>query len=133
MPVPNDVSPFYRPCLVLAHGDPSSAADLCRRFRRAGWDVYQTHGGPEARRLVRMLDADLAILEANLTGESGFLTCAKLIRERTGARVVLVSEDVGPRSQALAGFVGAAELVRLRDCLPAQVKSSGLPPMSAAG
>jgi DNA-binding response OmpR family regulator len=133
MPVTNDFGLGHRPCMVLASGDPVCTADLCRRFRRQGWDVYPTHGGPEARRLARMLDADLVILDADLPGESGFLTCAKLIRERTSGQVVLVCEDDSPHNRALAVFVGAVDLVRPRDCLPALLKSAGPPPMSAAG
>jgi DNA-binding response OmpR family regulator len=132
MPVTNETGLRHRPCLVLAHADPVCTADLCRRFRRQGWDVYPTHGGPEARRLARMLDADLVILEADLPDESGYLTCAKLIQERPGRTVVLVSEDPSSRNGERAVFVGAAGLVRPQDCLPAQYGGSGLPPLSAA-
>jgi ActR/RegA family two-component response regulator len=93
------------PCLVLGGFDGSVA----RSFRRRGWDVYQTKSGPEARRLARMVSADLIVLDTFLPEESGWLTCEKLTREIPGARVVLVDPD--PRRAALAEFVGAAALV----------------------
>ena len=111
MPVANDFGVHHRPCLVLAHTDAVYAADACRRFRRLGWDVYLTQGGPEARRLARMLEADLVVLDVDLHGESGFLTCAKLTRERPGGKVVLVCEDADPRIGQMAVFVGAAAVV----------------------
>ena len=42
-----------------------------------------------------MLEPELVVLEADLQGESGWLTCAKLTRERPGCKVVLVSEYCG--------------------------------------
>ena len=46
------------PCLVLAGFDGAVA----REFRRRGWDVYPARTGPEARRLARMVQADLVVL-----------------------------------------------------------------------
>jgi DNA-binding response OmpR family regulator len=132
MPATNEPSHCYRPCLVLAHNDAIYAAETCRRFRRAGWDVYQTHGGPEARRLARMLEANLVVLDANLDGESGFLTCAKLTQERPGSKVILVSEDAGQNNCSMAVFAGAAALVRRGDCLLTLVSASAQGPMPAA-
>jgi DNA-binding response OmpR family regulator len=122
-----------RPCLVLALADAASAAETGRRFRRSGWDVYPTPAGPDARRLCRLLEADLVVLDADLGGESGFLTCAKLTRERPACRVVLVSDDVGARASGLAHFVGAAALVRPQDCLPSLAPATGLPTLPLAG
>src|SRR5262249_42925551 len=95
----------YRPCLVLAHADLGYAADACRRFRRLGWDVYQAHAGAEVRRLAHLLEPDLVVLDANLAGESGWLTCAKLTRERPATRVVLI-DDGEHGDQDRAAFVG---------------------------
>lgn len=102
-----------RPCLVLAHPMPEYQTLLAHEFRRRGWDVYLAHSGPEARHLIRMLNADVAILHADLREESGWLTCDKLTREQPLARVILVSEKTSRRSQELAVFVGASALV---DC-----------------
>ena len=102
----------YRPCLVLADPDPAYASATARSFRRLGWDVYEARLSPEVRRLARMLEADLILLGADLPGESGWLTCAKLVRERPQARVILVDDPAGPRDLHLAAFVGAKALVR---------------------
>ena len=99
------------PCLVLAHRHPESQAVLARGFRRLGWDVYQAGSGPEARRLVRMLAADMVILHVDLPEESGWLTCDKLIREQPSVSVILVGDDLSPRNRELANFVGASALV----------------------
>ena len=93
------------PCLVLAGFD----AAVARAFRRRGWDVYPVNSGPEARRLARMVQADLVVLDTFLPDESGWLTCEKLTGEMPGLRVVLVDQD--PRRAELAELVGAAALV----------------------
>jgi ActR/RegA family two-component response regulator len=105
----------YRPCLVLAHTDAAYAAMSSRAFRRRGWDVYNAQTGPEARRLARMLDADLVVLDTALPGESGWLTCEKLTAELPGTRVVLVAPEAGGWEQRFAEFVGAAAVLRRGD------------------
>ncbi len=112
----DSVSP---PCLILAHPDREYEAAIARGFRRLGWDVYLAQSGPEVRRLVRMMDADVVILDADLPEESGWLTCDKLTREQPLAKVVLVSDNLSPRNQELATFVGASALVRYGDGLTA--------------
>lgn len=99
------------PCLILAHSDAAYEVLLARGFRRLGWDVYLARSGPEARRLVRMLEADVVILDADLPEESGWLTCDKLTREQPLTRVILVSDNLSPRNRELAVFVGAGALV----------------------
>ena len=94
-----------RPCLVLAGFD----GTIARAFRRCGWDVYLAVTGPEARRLARMVEADLVVLRTQLPEESGWLTCDKLTGELPSLRVVLVDPD--PRSASLAEMVGAAAVV----------------------
>ncbi len=104
-----------RPCLVLAHGDPAFAAPAERSFRRQGWDVYPAASGPQARRLARMLEADLVVLDAELPGESGWLTCDKLTREFPLLKVLLVINQPDPAAEALARFVGASALTNRAD------------------
>ncbi|MGL4552525.1 MAG: hypothetical protein ACRC33_15235 [Gemmataceae bacterium] len=99
-----------RPCLVLAHRDAGTREQIARRYRRAGWDVYAAAGGAELRRLAGLLDADLVVLDLALDGGSGWLTCAKLRRERPAASVLLVGDET-PRNLRLAWTVGAG-LVR---------------------
>jgi DNA-binding response OmpR family regulator len=121
----------YRPCVVLAHTDPAWTADTARRLRKLGWDVYRSGAGPEVRRLARLLEPEVVVLDAGLLEESGWLTCAKLTNERPGSRVVLVGET-STRNQELADFVGACVLVRRDDSLAAIVAQRS-PPSAAAG
>jgi CheY-like chemotaxis protein len=107
----NETKLVSSPCLVVAHPLPESQAILARGFRRLGWDVYLAQSGSEARRLARMLEADMVILHVDLPEESGWLTCDKLTRESPLACVVLVSDNLNSRNQELAGFVGASALV----------------------
>src|SRR5947209_7431231 len=89
----------FRPCLVLAHSDDAYAARVARSFRRLGWDVYPARSGPEARRLTRLVGANRVLLDTDLPGESGWLTCAKLTQQLPGVRVVLVSPDRPPQGE----------------------------------
>jgi CheY-like chemotaxis protein len=114
---------FGRPCLILTHGNPQYLADTCKFFRRQGWDVYEAQSGPETRRLARMLEPDLVVLEADLAEESGWLTCAKLTGERPGSKVVLISDDVDQHNRGMAAFVGAATLLRRQDSLASLLKT----------
>jgi DNA-binding response OmpR family regulator len=107
----NETNVVCSPCLVLAHPHPNAQAVLARGFRRLGWDVYLAHSGPEARRLARMLTADMVVLHVDLPEESGWLTCDKLIREQPSVSVILVGDDLSPRHRNLAEFVGASALV----------------------
>jgi DNA-binding response OmpR family regulator len=101
----------FHPCLILAHGDPVYAASACRAFRRLGWDVYLARTGPEVRRLARMLEPDLVVLDAELPEETGWLTCDKLTHEAPRAKVVLVDDIPDAQREQFAAFVGAAALV----------------------
>lgn len=107
----NETNIVCSPCLVLAHPHPDEQAVLARGFRRLGWDVYLANSGTEARRLARMLAADMVVLHVDLPEESGWLTCDKLIREQPSASVILVGDDLTPRNRDLARFVGASALV----------------------
>lgn len=109
----------FRPCLILAHADPAYAALVVRAFRRHGWDVYPAENGPEVRRLARMLEPQLVVLQTDLPEESGWLTCDKLTDERPDCQVVLVSAEPTPSRSAFASFVGAAALVDRRDGMAA--------------
>lgn len=107
----NETNVECSPCLILAHPHAGPQALLARGFRRLGWDVYLARSGPEARRLAQLLAADMVILHVDLPEESGWLTCDKLVREQPLTSVVLISDDLSPRNQDLAGFVGARALV----------------------
>ena len=105
------------PCLIVAHGDSAYEAAIARGFRRLGWDVYVARSGPEVRRLVPLLEADVVILDAELPQESGWLTCEKLTAEHPLVQVVLITGEPGPLNQQFAAFVGASALIRRSDGL----------------
>jgi hypothetical protein len=115
------------PCLVLGGFD----SVTIRAFRRSGWDVYTARTGPEARRLARMMEADLVVLDTGIGEESGWLTCEKLTREVPGVRVVLVDREPDSVGADLAEFVGAAALIDL-DGLGTLAKSEPAEALAAA-
>ena len=123
----------FRPCLILAHADPAYADAVVRAFRRLGWDVYTARSGPEVRRLARMLQPQLVVLQADLPQESGWLTCGKLTGEIPTCKVVLVALDAAPTQAAFAAFVGAAALVDRQDGVAALLAQARKPALPAAG
>jgi DNA-binding response OmpR family regulator len=123
------VESAYRPCVVLARSDAKRASESGRRLRRLGWDVYQAKAGTEARRLARMLDPELVVLDAEMDDESGWLTCAKLSRERPGGRIVLLG-DASARNVERARFVGASAILPCEDSLDSLV-AQGVTPRAA--
>ncbi len=129
MPALSSLTIRCSPCLVLAAFDAGAA----RAFRRHGWDVYPARNGPEARRLARMVEADLVVLDTQLPLESGWLICEKLTREMPGVRVVLVDPEPDLQRAAQAEFVGASELVGRRDGLNRLLKRLAAQTLPAAG
>ena len=123
----------YRPCLILAHADPVYAELTCRSFRRRGWDVYRAGTGPEARRLARMMQPELVLLDTDLPEESGWLTCDKLIREQPHARVILVGTATAPQDEQFAAFVGACALVNRAGSMTLLLEDACGAPLPAAG
>ena len=122
-----------RPCVLVAHADAGYAAVAARAFRRLGWDDYVAGTGPEVRRLARMLDAAVVVLDVDLAGESGWLTCDKLRRERPHTRVILVGRQPTPLEHRLAAFAGACGLVAQTDgvaALLAALDGTALPAAS---
>ena len=113
----------YRPCVVLAQ---SGEGATPTRLRRLGWDVYQAGEGPEARRLAKMLEPELVVIDVKLDDESGWLTCAKLAQERPAQRIILLGE-AGERSQKMAEFVGASAIVPCDDTLATLVAQADRP------
>jgi len=98
--------------VVVALGEGAHARAIEEALRQGGWDVQVAASDIDARRLVHRLRPTAVILETDpRQGESGWLTCKKLLMDRPGLRVVLVSPDPTDRERRLAQFVGAADLV----------------------
>ncbi len=76
----------------------------------------------------------MVVLDVDLEGESGWLTCAKLIHERPHGKVVLLSEEKPSRNREMAAFVGAAALMHRQECLLSLPKPIAKPtPLPAVG
>jgi DNA-binding NarL/FixJ family response regulator len=99
------------PCLVLALHNPVASALASQDLRSQGWNVVTTSSGQELRCLADHFHAELVILDTELAGDSGWLTCAKLLLERPGTRVILVANHQGDFNPEFARFVGAAGIV----------------------
>jgi hypothetical protein len=80
-----------------------------------------------------MLGAELVVLDTQLAGESGWLTCAKLTRELPGIPAVLVDPTPDRRREALAAFVGAAALAAPQDGAGTLLRRAGCLLLPAAG
>ena len=123
MPGFSQTSVVDRPCLILAVKGFACAAETSLRLRRLGWDIYQANSGPEVRRLSRMLEPDMVVLDTDIEGESGWLTCAKLKQDRPAGEVILVTGEECVSSHGLAEFLGAVALVSRQHNLVALLQS----------
>jgi CheY-like chemotaxis protein len=123
----------FRPCMVVAYADSARAALNARHFRRLGWEVHKTASGPEARRLVFALRPQVIILDTQLRGESGWLTCAKLTLGGPVPRIILVDDQVTPLRHEFAETVGAAAIIPVQAGLPALIAEVQDAIISAAG
>ena len=94
--------------VVLALPDSPLAAETADRLRRSGWRVYRATDCTGLRRLAWRALPEVVVLPAEGFDESGWLTCAKLLRASPRLRVILVGARDG-RDYAL--FVGAESLV----------------------
>jgi DNA-binding response OmpR family regulator len=89
--------------VVLALPDMTGVAD---RLRRTGWRVYPLSDANALRRLTCRMTPDVVVLPAAGSDESGWLTCAKLLRANPRLRVIVVGEQ-SPETAQMARFVGA--------------------------
>jgi DNA-binding response OmpR family regulator len=108
--------------MVLAFADTARAALSARHFRRLGWEVHLAAVGPEARRLAHALNPQVVVLDTDLRGESGWLTCAKLTLTANPFKVVLVGDEVDAQQEEFARHCGASALVGRRAGLPSLVE-----------
>ena len=100
-----------RPQLVVAHANAGYAKSVSRYYHRLGWDSHLASSAPEVRQLVRELSPAVVVLGTDWPGESGWLTCGKLLDEHPDLKVVLVTEHSTPANHRFACFLGAAALV----------------------
>ena len=95
--------------VVLAIPEPTLAAATAERLRTLGWQVWRATSPRDARRLAWRHFPEAVVLPADGSDESGWLTCAKLLRAQPRLRVLLVGERT-PQADRLARFVGAVGL-----------------------
>jgi DNA-binding response OmpR family regulator len=115
-----------RPQLVIAHSDPGYVVRVARAFRRHGWVAAVAADGPEARQLAHQLDANLLVLEADLPGESGWLSCAKINLGGRRPPVVLVVGQKSARAERFAEVAGAARLVTAAEGAEPLLEEAGI-------
>ncbi len=90
----------------LIHGELARGLEL--HYRAAGWRVCSADTAAELRAKALGSRAAAIVLPASVCGgESGYLTCAKLVRSLPNVRVVMVGPD-GKRHARFARFAGAA-------------------------
>jgi hypothetical protein len=117
--------------LGLVHGD--LARDLENHYRGLGWRVCSADCSKELRRVAFVKHATAVVLPVQaFRGESGFLTCAKLVAALPKTRVVLV----GPASEEMerfALFAGAAGYAAETDGATAVIRLINGTPRTAIG
>lgn len=96
--------------VVLALPDSTLKAVLTERLRQRGWHVWRAASNCELRKLTATHFPAVVVLAAEGRDESGWLTCAKLLRAQPRLRIVLVGWD-DPEAIELARFVGAEALI----------------------
>ncbi|OAI53590.1 hypothetical protein AYO44_04145 [Planctomycetaceae bacterium SCGC AG-212-F19] len=97
--------------LIVGHEDDGFLARVCRQFQEMGWEVYPAETAADVRRLATAGPASVVILPTEFGEESGWLTCAKLVREHPRHRVILVGQYTTPALQRYTSFVGGTALL----------------------
>jgi hypothetical protein len=91
--------------VLLALPDGALTMATADRLRRSGWRVYHTVTCDALRRLTCRIMPDVVVLPADGPDESGWLTCAKLLRAEPRLRVIVVGGPT-PDGPELARFLG---------------------------
>lgn len=92
--------------LGLIHGELARGLEL--QFKAAGWRVSSADTAAELRAKAEGGKAAAIVLPVSACGgESGYLTCAKLVQTLPGVRVVMVGPE-SKRYARFAKFAGAA-------------------------
>jgi hypothetical protein len=99
--------------LIVGHEDGGFISRVSHQFEQLGWDVYPASSPDMVRKLAGELPASVVILPTQFQEESGWLTCAKLVHEHPGHRVILVGDYCTPDLQRYTSFVGGSALLGL--------------------
>src|SRR5437016_5408891 len=96
--------------VVLALPESAVAAETAGRLRQSGWRVHRVADCESLRGLTCRMTPEVVVLPADGSDESGWLTCAKLLRAIPGLRVIVIGEQTVHGAQ-LARFIGAEALI----------------------
>ena len=96
---------FQRRTIVI--GPVDSVLVIASYFGDLGWDVITAKSGKEARKTAQRVNACLAVLPVRGEPETGWLSCAKLTRSGSKARVVLIGPAWDEEAEQFALFAGA--------------------------
>lgn len=96
--------------LVLA-GKLPFATRVADHFRRQGWHVHVLEADEDLYRIVRTQRASAVVIDVQMGSESGFLVCAKLLRNQPRMPVLIVGSRRRTSDAKFAEFVGAAGFV----------------------
>jgi DNA-binding response OmpR family regulator len=80
-------------------------------LREQGLELHAAGTAAEAHRLAHQFKPTVLVLDADLPGESGYLTCAKLKTQQPEARVILLGSRRPADARKFARFVGAETLL----------------------
>jgi len=96
--------------VVIALPESTVTVEAAKRLSHSGWQVYRAATSDSLRRLTCRMAPEVVVLPADGLDESGWLTCAKLMRAIPHLRVIVVGE---PSDEAtdIARFTGAEALV----------------------
>jgi CheY-like chemotaxis protein len=104
----------YRPRVLVADPDPETAVMLARQLEWAGYDVTTAGDAPEALVAVSRGDVDALVIDATMTGMSGY-EAIRVLRAQPQSRllpVLMVSSRAGKLDRDFAFTVGADDYVR---------------------
>jgi DNA-binding response OmpR family regulator len=110
MLVPRDLAARATRSVILALPNSAVTAATADQLRRKGWRVYCAETCDALRRLTCRLTPEVVVLPADGSDESGWLTCAKLLRENAGLRMIVVGEATAEGNE-YARFIGIEALV----------------------
>src|SRR5262245_59872637 len=85
--------------LIVGHEDEGFVSRVSQQFHQLGWQVHPARSAGQVRHLAATLPAGIVIMPTDFADESGWLTCAKLVREHPEHRVILVGAYTTPDLQ----------------------------------
>ena len=79
------------PRILIVEDEPEMAALLARGLRTEGYQVETADNGIDAMTLARETPPDIAVLDVNLPGMSGFELCRRMREQQAGIALILLT------------------------------------------